>query len=154
MWKKPENEPTSGVSASGVAAQSSTFFNQSKPREAVAVKAVIGPSIVIQGDVTGEEDLQIDGQINGSISLRDHSVVIGRTGKVKANIHAKVISVDGELTGDLFGIEQVIVHRSGRVVGNITAPRVSLEDGAKLKGTIDMDPRPGQIQEAIEKEED
>lgn len=107
-------------------------------------KAVIGTSITVKGELTGDEDLVIQGKVEGSIHLKDHAVTIGRTGRVKADVHAKNIYVQGEVTGDLFGGDQVIVQRSGIVRGNITAPRVTLEDGAKLKGTIDMDPKPEQ----------
>jgi cytoskeletal protein CcmA (bactofilin family) len=101
---------------------------------------MIGPSIVIKGEVTGAEDLLIQGRVEGNINLNGNQVAVGETGEVAANIQAKVIKVDGKVTGDISGIEKVIISRSGNVHGNIVAPRVTLEDGAIFKGSIDMDP--------------
>lgn len=104
-------------------------------------RASIGPSISIKGEVTGAEDLLIEGVIEGKITLKDHSVTIGKNARVNADIFGKSIHVEGEVIGNLFGAEYVVVHASGYVRGDITAPRLSLEDGARLKGSIDTDPR-------------
>ena len=101
---------------------------------------MIGPSIVIKGEVSGEEDLVIEGKVEGTIDLKANEVSIGQSGQVKADIKAKIINIDGEVTGDITGIENVVISRSGNVRGNIVAPRVTLEDGAVFKGSIDMDP--------------
>lgn len=101
---------------------------------------MIGPSIVIKGEVTGAEDLLIQGKVEGNINLNGNQVSVGETGEVSANIQAKVIKIDGKVTGDITGNEKVIISRSGNVRGNIVAPRVTLEDGAIFKGSIDMDP--------------
>ena len=105
---------------------------------------MIGPSITIRGDLTGQEDLQVEGRVEGKIDLKQNLVTVGAQGRVKADIYGRLIEVEGEVEGNLFGQEQVIVRRSGSVRGNITAPRVSLEDGANFKGTIDMDPKANQ----------
>jgi cytoskeletal protein CcmA (bactofilin family) len=102
--------------------------------------AVIGPGIHINGDISGEENLIIEGKVDGKINLGAHQVSVGQSGKVKADITAKVIKIDGEVTGDLKGTEKVVISRSGNVHGNIIAPRMTLEDGAIFKGSIDMDP--------------
>ena len=101
---------------------------------------MIGPSIVIKGEVTGAEDLLIQGRVEGNINLNGNQVSVGENGEVSANIQAKVIKIDGKVTGDITGHEKVIISRSGNVHGNIVAPRVTLEDGAIFKGSIDMDP--------------
>lgn len=101
---------------------------------------MIGPSIKIKGEVTGDEDLLIQGKVEGTIDLQDNEVSIGESGQVFADINAKVIKIDGEVTGDIAGNEKVVISRSGNVRGNIIAPRVTLEDGAIFKGSIDMDP--------------
>ncbi len=101
---------------------------------------MIGPSIEIKGTVTGDEDLVVEGKVEGTIDLGDHQVTVGQSGRVTADITAKVVNVDGEVAGDLTGSEKVVISRSGRVRGNIVAPRVTLEDGALFKGSIDMDP--------------
>ena len=101
---------------------------------------MIGPSIVIKGSVTGDEDLLVEGTVEGTIELRSHEVSVGTSGTVNADIHAKVVKIDGEVSGDVNGSEKVVISKSGNVRGNIIAPRVTLEDGAIFKGSIDMDP--------------
>lgn len=101
---------------------------------------MIGPSIVIKGTVSGDEDLLIHGSVEGSVELGAHEVSVGQSGKVKADITAKVVRIDGEVAGDITGFEKVVISKSGNVRGNIVAPRVTLEDGAIFKGSIDMDP--------------
>ena len=101
---------------------------------------MIGPSIVIKGEVTGEEDLLIQGKVEGTINLNGNQISIGESGEVRADIHAKVIQIDGKVTGDISASEKVVISKAGNVHGNIVAPRVTLEDGALFKGSIDMDP--------------
>ncbi len=103
--------------------------------------AVIGPSIHIDGDLRGEEDLLIEGEVNGTVQLKNNSLTIGAQGKVRADVYAHSIYVDGLMEGDLFGSERVHIRKSAQVRGNVTSPRVSLEDGAKFKGSIEMDPQ-------------
>jgi len=102
--------------------------------------AVIGPGIHINGDISGDENLIIEGKVDGKIRLDAYQVDIGQSGQVNANITAKVIKIAGEVRGDLTGTEKVVISRSGNVHGNIVAPRMTLEDGAIFKGSIDMDP--------------
>lgn len=107
--------------------------------------AVIGPSIHIQGDLQGEEDLVIEGEVKGTVFLKNNNLTIGGQGKVIANVYAKTVVVDGHMEGDLYAAERVSIRKAARVLGNVVSPRVSLEDGARLKGSIEMDP------EAIER---
>lgn len=100
----------------------------------------IGASIHIKGDVTGDEDLIIQGHVDGTINLKGHNVIISKSAKVNANIEAKEIIVEGELAGDMNGAEKVIIRETGNVYGNIISPRVTLEDGAMFKGSIEMEP--------------
>lgn len=104
-----------------------------------ATLAMIGSSIHIKGEVSGEESLVIQGQVEGTVNLKQNNLIIGQQGKVSANIHAQTITIEGTLTGDVFGAERVIVKKTGNVHGNISAPQVSMEEGAKFKGSIDMD---------------
>jgi cytoskeletal protein CcmA (bactofilin family) len=82
----------------------------------------------------------VQGKVEGTIDLGAHQVTVGPSGTVTADIHAKVVNIDGEVSGDLTGAEKVVISKSGKVRGNIVAPRVTLEDGAIFKGSIDMDP--------------
>ncbi|MYF51279.1 MAG: polymer-forming cytoskeletal protein [Gammaproteobacteria bacterium] len=102
--------------------------------------AVIGPGISVSGEVTGTEDLRIDGKVEGTVNLRDNVVTVSHSGEVRANITASTVNVSGRLVGDIVGIEQVVLTKSAWVRGNIIAPRVNLENGSKFKGSIDMDP--------------
>lgn len=101
---------------------------------------MIGPTIRIKGEISGEENLIIEGKVEGSVSLRGKDLTVGQSGTVKANVSASVVKIDGEVHGDITGGEKVVISKTGKVQGNIVAPRVTLEDGAKFKGSIDMDP--------------
>lgn len=103
--------------------------------------AVIGRSIRINGDLYGDEDVRIEGDVTGTIKLTKNTLTIGREGKVHANVYAKTVTVDGVMEGDLYGSERVSIRKNAQVRGNITAPRVSVEDGARFKGSIEMDPK-------------
>jgi cytoskeletal protein CcmA (bactofilin family) len=107
-------------------------------------RATIGPSISIKGEISGEQDLTIQGQVEGTIDLNQNNVTIVRNGCVKGDICGKVISIEGEVEGDLFGEEKIVVRGTGVVRGNMMAPRVILEAGAKFKGKIDMDSESGE----------
>jgi cytoskeletal protein CcmA (bactofilin family) len=109
-------------------------------------QATIGPSIVIRGEVSGDEDLLIQGQVDGSVSLDLHSVTVGGGGHVKANITGRVITIEGAVEGDLSAGEQIVLRGIARVQGDLKAPRVVLEDGASFRGLVDM----GAPQEARE----
>ena len=101
---------------------------------------MIGPSIRIKGEVTGDEDLLIQGRVEGTVNLKAHAVIVGESGQVIADILAKTVKVDGKVQGNITSTENVVITKLGNVRGNIVAPRVLLEDGAIFKGSIDMDP--------------
>lgn len=101
--------------------------------------AVIGTTIQVSGDIVGGENLLVEGHVEGTIKLEKHDLTIGVTGTAHANLTAKLVRIEGEVVGDVVGIERVVIASSGRVRGNITAPRVLVEDGARFKGMIDMD---------------
>lgn len=132
MWKKSEPEANAPQPQPQPAPPPRTSVQAARER------AVIGPSIEIKGDLTGGEDLQIEGRIEGKIDLRRHNVTIGKSGRVQADVYGKVITVDGEVLGNLYGEEQIVLRQSSTVRGNLTAPRVMLEDGSNFKGSIDM----------------
>lgn len=135
MWKKTETDSMEPDSTHGTERPVTVQGVATKRKEA----ATIGPSISIKGDLSGEEDLIVDGRVEGTIDLKQNNLTVGREGRVSASVRANTISVEGEVEGDLSGDEQVVVRRSGNVQGNINAPRVTLEDGCKFRGSIDMD---------------
>ena len=102
----------------------------------------IGQSIHIKGELTGNEDLTIEGKVEGKVFLKDHNLTIGANGKLVAEIQAKTVMVLGEVTGNITADDKVEVAASGTLRGDIVAPRVVLADGAKFKGAIDMDRKP------------
>ena len=103
-----------------------------------AVTSVLGPSLRFKGELHADEDLLIQGQLEGSIE-HTRSLTIGTEGGVKGNIRARIVIIDGTVEGDIHGLESVTVRETARVHGNIFAPRVGLADGAKFTGRIDMD---------------
>jgi cytoskeletal protein CcmA (bactofilin family) len=134
MWKKPKPEASPPQPAPTPQAQQSSA-PQAKEH------AMIGPKVSIKGNLTGEEDLLIEGSLEGKIEMRRHSVTIGKKGQVKADIYGKIIVIEGTVEGNLYGEEQLIVRQSGTVRGNIVSPRVALEDGSNFMGSIDMSPK-------------
>jgi cytoskeletal protein CcmA (bactofilin family) len=104
--------------------------------------ASIGKSVHVKGELSGREDLAIEGKVDGKITLEGYNVTIGQTGRVAAEIHAKSIVVGGQVKGNISGDERVEVAATGTVVGDIRAPRVVLVDGARFTGSIDMDTKP------------
>jgi len=101
---------------------------------------MIGSTVVIDGNITSAEDLIIEGKVSGTITAAGHEVTVGQAGQLNANISAKIVRIEGKVEGDISGGEKVIISKTGNVLGNIDAPRVTLEDGAKFKGSIEMDP--------------
>lgn len=104
--------------------------------------AMIGRGIQISGDVTANAHLKIEGEVEGRAVKSSHDVEVAESGRVIASIEAKVVRVAGEVSGDIAGADKVVILKSGRVQGNIVAPRVQLEDGALFRGSIDMTPEP------------
>jgi len=141
MWKKSETPEESHPQPAPAPMPQPVAAAPRAPIPQAREQAVIGSTISIKGDLTGEEDLAIEGKLEGKIELRRHSVTIGKNGRIKGDIYGKVITVEGTVEGNLYGEEQLIVRQSGTVRGNIVAPRVALEDGSNFKGSIDMSPK-------------
>ena len=100
--------------------------------------AQIGKSVIIKGELSGSEDLYIDGQVEGSISLKNFSLTVGPNGQVKASVESKAIVVQGKLEGNLQASDRVELRKSAVVTGDITTQRIAIEEGAYLKGKVDI----------------
>jgi cytoskeletal protein CcmA (bactofilin family) len=100
--------------------------------------ASLGKSVVIKGEVTGSEDLYVDGQVDGSISLEGNRLTIGPNGKIKANIVARSVSIAGKLEGNIRAGDRVDLRQSAVVLGDIATQRIAIEDGAYFKGGVDI----------------
>jgi cytoskeletal protein CcmA (bactofilin family) len=136
IWKKSEADVTAvQAQPQPQAPPAPSPRNQGQPTKE---QALIGPSIEIKGNLVGGEDLFVEGRIEGRIELRQHSVTVGQSGRIKADIYGRTIVVLGEVDGNLYGEEQIVLRQSSTVRGNLLAPRVTLEDGANFKGSIDM----------------
>ncbi len=98
----------------------------------------IGKSVIIKGELSGSEDLTIEGQVEGKIELRENVLTIGPNGKIKAQVFAKAVIVQGEVTGNIAASEKVDIRDNGSVDGDIASPRVAIAEGAHFRGSIDM----------------
>jgi cytoskeletal protein CcmA (bactofilin family) len=98
----------------------------------------IGKSVQIRGELTGSEDLYLDGEVQGTIDLRDHSLIIGPNGKIKAAITARDLVVHGRIEGNVTASGRVELRKSCTLIGDISTQRIVIEDGAFFKGAIDI----------------
>jgi len=101
-------------------------------------QATIGRTLVIKGEISGAEALYIDGRVEGKISLPDHRVTVGRNGSVQANIAAREVVVMGKVNGNIECSDRVDIRSEGSVTGDVATVRVIIEDGAVLKGSIEV----------------
>ncbi len=127
-----------GKSNSNPQASNPNNPNPVKTVSAPIEQATIGRSLVIKGEITGTEALYIDGRIEGKIVLTDNRVTIGRNGTVQADISARDVVVMGKVTGNIECTDRVDIRNEGVVNGNIATVRISVEDGAVLKGGIEV----------------
>jgi len=101
-------------------------------------QATIGRSLVIKGELTGAESLYIDGRIEGSVTVTDHRVTIGRNGTVTANITAREVVIMGKVKGNIQCGDRLDIRGEGSLVGDVVTQRISVEDGAVLKGSVQV----------------
>jgi cytoskeletal protein CcmA (bactofilin family) len=101
-------------------------------------QATIGRSLVIKGEVSGSESLYVDGRIEGTINLSDNRVTIGRNGNVAANITAREVVIMGKVTGNIQCSDRVDIRSEGSLTGDVITQRISVEDGAILKGSVQV----------------
>jgi cytoskeletal protein CcmA (bactofilin family) len=143
MWKtKKEEEPQKPVAGTAPA------YTALTPKEVRPVDvpkyearnevAHIGKSVIIKGELSGSEDLYLDGEIEGTIELHQNSVTVGPNGRIRAHVHAKEVIIHGKVDGNIRGNDRVELKRSAVLVGDIVTQRVSIEDGAYFKGSIDI----------------
>lgn len=154
MWRKqPETKPSSpassGFDSYGNASQKTQTYSSSPvpsasappaPQPARSDAAVLTRGIRIKGELTGKADLVIDGEVDGSIRLNESRLTVGQAGHIRANIEAAEIFVRGQVEGNLRGRERVMLGNSCHVIGDLEAPRVAIEDGAKFNGRVEMGP--------------
>lgn len=144
MWKRREDEKPYTPPAPAPAAPVTPVGSlNARPVENSRMDfrndvAHIGKSVVVKGELSGSEDLFLDGEVEGSIELRNNNLTIGPNGRVRANIHAREIVVHGRVDGNVRGTERVELKKSAVLNGDIFTQRIVIEDGAFFKGAIDI----------------
>jgi cytoskeletal protein CcmA (bactofilin family) len=162
MWKaRPEEKPSGSVApapsttniGTNTNPSANNSSNTSTPAAVVARPALapqrsgdnyraevahIGKSVLIKGELSGSEDLYLDGEVEGSVDLKQHSLTVGPHGRVRANIRAREVIVHGKVEGNIQGDEKVELKKSAVLVGDISTQRITIEDGAYFKGAIDI----------------
>jgi cytoskeletal protein CcmA (bactofilin family) len=146
MWKrdespKPAVPPAPAPAPAVVPAHSPAVPSGGDHRQQPATgrdNVNIGKSVVIKGELSGSEDLTIEGNVEGKIELRDNTLTIGPNGKIRAEVFAKQVIVLGEVTGNVTASEKVDIRDNGSVDGDVTSPRVAIAEGAHFRGAIDM----------------
>jgi len=149
MWSKSQAvaEPPAASPAPGSSSPVVPFSVPSASRLGSSTSrssARLGASIQIKGQVTGDEDLQIDGKVDGPISLRGHELIVGSTAQLNSEIHAGEVVVAGKVVGNVHARGRVDIKKDGSVTGDISTARISIEDGAHFKGRIEIDPAKSQ----------
>jgi cytoskeletal protein CcmA (bactofilin family) len=114
--------------------------------EAAPRASVLGPSLRFRGELSAQEDLIIQGSVEGSIT-HTQSLTVGTDGSMKGDIRARVIIIDGKVEGDLYATESVTIRATAKVKGNLFAPRVGITEGAFFQGQIEMQPSGAAVQE-------
>lgn len=135
MWQTLDNSKDKNASSQQPAQNPNSLASQLRT---TADQATIGRSLVIKGEVTGSEPLYIDGRVEGTINLHDNRVTIGRNGSVQANVNAKEVVVMGKLHGNVNVTDRVDIRAEGALTGDVIAHRLSIEDGAFFKGSVDL----------------
>jgi len=149
MWTKQQSQ-TEAPAAPPVQSSGSPVVPFSAPATSrlgsptTRSSARLGASLQIKGHITGAEDLQIDGKVDGPISLHGHELTVGSTAQLHSEIHASEVIVYGKVVGNLHARERVDVKKDGSVTGDISTARISIEDGAHFKGRIEIDPTKSQ----------
>ena len=139
-WRRQTSQPeVDSAPAAGTARHSAATLE--RETGVMDKRITLGESIQIKGDLTGDENLTIDGKLDGKVFLKDHKLTIGQNGHIKAEIQAKEVVVAGDLLGNITASDRVEVTTTGSMHGDISAPRVILADGARFRGSIDMGPK-------------
>lgn len=143
MWKRDESvrppaAPAPSPAPTPVAPAVEPSHASARPTVLNKDMVNIGKSVIIKGELSGSEDLTIEGQVEGKIELRQNVLTIGPNGKIKAQVFAKSVVVLGEVTGNITASEKVDIRDNGAVDGDITSPRVAIAEGAHFRGSIDM----------------
>jgi len=141
MWKPRKEEEQPKPATPNV----STPYIPVPPKEVRPVEnlnrsevAHIGKSVVIKGELSGSEDLYLDGEVEGTIELQKNALTIGPNGRIRAHVNARDVIIHGKVDGNIRGTDKVELKRTAVLVGDIQTQRITIEDGAYFKGAIDI----------------
>lgn len=137
MWNRETNSPDQQPSRPIESAVPTLPTLPGRPAEERRVVAWVGKSVLFRGDLIGLEDMSIDGRVEGTIELRDHSLTIGPDAHIQADITAKVVTVLGSVVGTITASEAVHIGDTGSVEGNVTSRRLAMAEGAIVRGRVD-----------------
>jgi cytoskeletal protein CcmA (bactofilin family) len=144
MWKRDESVKPAPPPAPAPAAPATPAVSMPAPSSERRIQTLqgenvnIGKSVVIKGELSGSEDLTIEGNVEGRIELKENILTIGPNGKIRAEVFAKSVIVLGEVSGNVTASEKVDIRDNGSVDGDITSPRVAIAEGAHFRGSVDM----------------
>jgi len=139
MWnRRSSSDESKKIAAQAGAAKPREGKPLSDRSESMDIVAIIGKSIVIKGELSGAEDLTVEGVVEGRISLPKNNVTVGKDGRVNADVSAQVVTVTGKVEGDVTATERVEITASGAVTGKVCTPRLVVADGAFFQGSIEM----------------
>jgi cytoskeletal protein CcmA (bactofilin family) len=145
MWNKQSDAPAPSTSqwqppqAAPASTSAGIRTSPSVSNPAARSLSCLGASLEIKGKISGDEDLQIDGKVEGSLALNGQRLTVGRTGKLNSEVWARELVVYGTLTGNIHASDRVEIKKDGSVTGDITTARISVEDGAYFKGRIEIE---------------
>ena len=162
MWNKDTQSEAPGTSSSSSSSKDSRV--PAAPLNAIPgmrpgvsgsrLTACLGAAIVVKGEIISEEDLQIDGKVEGPVLLRENRLTVGRTAHLNSQVTAREVVVYGQISGNVVARERVEIKKDGQVIGDITTARISIEDGAYFKGRIEIERTYSPVSEMKEKETD
>jgi len=152
MWGKKDEDAPPPSPAEWPQPQGETPSEAARPVPAVAApaerggrsQAQIGKSLHLKGDISGSEDLYIDGEVEGTVELKENNLTVGPNGNLQADVSARSITVLGRVQGNVRAGERIEIRKSGSIEGDLTTARIIIEDGAVFRGSIDI-VQPGQV---------
>jgi cytoskeletal protein CcmA (bactofilin family) len=141
MWNKKQDDRPAAPSPAPAGSPRPAEVAPSRPpiAEAPRTPAVLGKSVIVKGQIFSQEDLTIDGEVEGSVTAEGHRLTIGPTGKLQANgVKAREVIVMGKMTGSVEATEKVYIRKDAHLVGDVQTAGIIIEDGAYFKGGIDI----------------
>src|ERR1700721_539387 len=139
QWQQRTTAPIPSANAPAFSGEAKTMAPGDSFSNSGSGTARLGSTLHVKGEITGNEDLLIDGSVEGLVQLEDRKLTVGASAKVTADVIAREVVVYGNVKGNLRARDRIEIKKDGSVVGDLTTPRISIEDGAYFKGSIEID---------------